>query len=41
MRKKYMYKLLRLRESRDWPKGTIIWALQPCAGWRVIGKMPR
>ena len=39
MRKKYMYKLQRIRDSRDWPKGCIIWADMPCPGWRVIEKM--
>lgn len=39
MRKKYVYKLMNIRGG-EWPKGSIIWALQPCAGWRVIGKMP-
>ena len=38
-RKQFVYKLQRIRDSRDWPKGTFIWADAPCVGWRVIGKM--
>lgn len=38
-RKQFVYKLQRIRDSRDWPKGTIIWADAPCVGWRVIEKM--
>ena len=38
-RNQYVYKLQRIRDSRDWPKGCIIWADAPCTGWRVIGKM--
>ena len=37
--KRYVYKLQRIRDSYCWPKGTIIWADQPCVGWRVIEKM--
>ena len=37
-RNQYVYKLQRIRDSRDWPKGCIIWADEPCAGWRVIEK---
>lgn len=40
MRKKYVYKLLKIRDGETWPKGSVIWALQPCKGWRVIGKSP-
>lgn len=38
-RKKYMYLLERIKDSRDWPEGCRIWAWQPCAGWRVVGRM--
>lgn len=37
--KKYVYRLQRIKDSDQWPKGCKIWALQPCKGWRVIGKM--
>ena len=39
MRKRYMYLIERIRDSRDWPKGCRIWADAPCTGWRVIQKM--
>lgn len=39
MRRRYMYKLQRIRDSYTWPKGSVIWALQPCTGWRVVGKI--
>lgn len=39
MKKRYMYKLQRIRDSYDWPKGCIIWADTPCTGWRIIAKM--
>lgn len=35
---KMMYLLERTRDSETWPKGTRIWAFQPCKGWRVIDK---
>lgn len=38
-RKRYMYLLERIRDSRDWPAGCKIWAAQPCTGWRVIKKI--
>lgn len=38
-RKQYRYLLERINESRDWPKGSLIWAFSPCPGWRVIKKV--
>lgn len=34
--KRVVYLLERIKDSRDWPAGTRIWAEQPCQGWRVI-----
>lgn len=39
-RKRFIYLLERIRDSRDWPKGCRIWADMPCTGWRVIKKKP-
>lgn len=39
MRKRYMYLLERIRDSRDWPKDCRIWTNQPCTGWRVIKRV--
>lgn len=33
-----IYLLERIRDGRDWKKGTRIWAHQRCKGWRVIEK---
>ena len=33
------YKLQKIHDG-EWPEGSIIWALQPCKGWRVIDKSP-
>lgn len=35
----YVYLLERIRDCRDWRKGTQIWADMPCTGWRVIKKV--
>lgn len=34
-----MYLLERIKDGRDWSKGTKIWATHPCKGWRVIEKV--
>lgn len=34
-----LYLLERIKGSRDWPKGSRIWAHQPCTGWRIIKKI--
>lgn len=33
-----IYLLERIRDGRDWKKGTQIWADMPCKGWRIIAK---
>ena len=38
-RARYVYKLQRIRDCDQWPKGIIIWADMPCTGWRVVEKM--
>lgn len=37
--RKWIYKLERIRDSIDWPKGSIVYATHKCAGWRVVGKI--
>ena len=41
MEKHYIYLLEKIKDSRDWPAGTRIWATQPCVGWRIVGKEAR
>lgn len=31
-----IYRLERIKDGIDWKKGDLIWAYQPCKGWRVI-----
>lgn len=40
MRKRYVYLLERIHDSKDWPKGCRIWTHQKCAGWRVVDQKP-
>jgi len=35
---RYVYLLERIRDSRDWPKDTRIWADMPCTGRRIVRK---
>lgn len=34
----WIYILERIKDSPQWPKGSVIHARSQCKGWRVIGK---
>ncbi len=35
----YLYRLVRIWDSDQWPKGCSIWAYGPCKGWRTVKKI--
>lgn len=39
MRRRYMYKLRRVRGGYTWPKGEVIWSAERLRGWKVIAKV--
>lgn len=34
----WTYKLERIKDSPQWPRGVVIYAHHPCKGWRIIDK---
>ena len=34
----WIYVLERIKDSKQWPKGTIIHAQSRCKGWRVVDR---